>query len=90
LIWQFLLVSTTGREPTEEVAMNQDQAKGKFDQLKGKIKETWGRLSDDDVALYNGKQEQFYGKLQEKYGLAKEEAKDRMKEMERSYNDRAA
>ncbi len=70
--------------------MNQDQVSGKFDQLKGKIKETWGRLSDDDIALYNGKQDQFFGKLQEKYGLAKEEAENQLKEMEKTSHNRAA
>lgn len=62
--------------------MNKDQVEGNWNQFKGKIKETWGKLTDDDVALYNGKREQFFGKLQEKYGLAKEEAEERVKEME--------
>jgi uncharacterized protein YjbJ (UPF0337 family) len=68
----------------QEASMNQDQTKGKFDQLKGKLKETWGRLTDDELALYNGKRDQFFGKLQEKYGLAKEEAQDRLDEIEKS------
>lgn len=57
---------------------------GKFDQVKGKIKETWGRLTDDDIALYDGKKDQFFGTLKEKYGIAKEEAQDRMNEIESS------
>lgn len=74
--------------------MNQDQTKGKFEQLKGKMKETWGRLTDDDLTLYEGKRDQFFGKVQEKYGLLREEAEDRVREMEASCtscdSDRAA
>jgi len=66
----------------KEVPMNQDQAKGKFQQLKGKLKETWGRLSDDEIALYEGQRDQFFGKLKEKYGLAREEAEERIREIE--------
>jgi uncharacterized protein YjbJ (UPF0337 family) len=60
--------------------------------MKGKLKESWGRLTDDDVALYNGKRDQFLGRLQEKYGLMKEEAEDRVKQLEASCNssDKAA
>jgi uncharacterized protein YjbJ (UPF0337 family) len=67
-----------------EEAMNQDQAKGKFQQLKGKLKETWGRLNDDEIALYEGQRDKFFGKLQEKYGLMREEAEKRIIEMERA------
>ena len=73
----------------QEASMNQEQTKGTFDQFKGKLKETWGRLTDDEIALYNGKRDQFFGKLEEKYGLAKEEAEDRLKEIERSANYRS-
>jgi len=69
---------------TEEDVMNQDQVKGKSTQLKGKLKETWGRLTDDEVSLYEGQRDQFFGKLQEKYGLMREEAEDRIREMERA------
>jgi len=67
-------------------SMNQDQTKGKFDQLKGKLKESWGRLTDDEIALYNGQRDRFFGKLEEKYGLAREEAEDRLKQIEQSCN----
>jgi uncharacterized protein YjbJ (UPF0337 family) len=68
----------------KEDIMNQDQIKGKSQQLKGKLKETWGRLSDDELSLYEGRRDQFFGKLQEKYGLMREEAEDRIREMERA------
>jgi len=67
----------------EEASMNQEQATGKFDQLKGKLKETWGRLTDDEIALYAGKRDQFFGKLEEKYGVAKEDAEEKIREMDR-------
>ncbi len=66
--------------------MNTDQVKGNFEQLKGKIKESWGRLSDDDVALYNGKREQFLGKVKEKYGIMREEAEEKLKDLEEGCN----
>jgi uncharacterized protein YjbJ (UPF0337 family) len=64
--------------------MNTEQTHGQFTQLKGKLKETWGRLTDDDIALYEGQREQFFGKLEEKYGVAKKEAENRIKELEKS------
>jgi uncharacterized protein YjbJ (UPF0337 family) len=75
-----------------EDTMNQDQISGKFEQMKGQLKAPWGRLTDDDVALYNGNREKFFGTLQEKYGIEREEAEDRIRELDRSVarNDRAA
>jgi len=70
--------------------MNQEQIKGQFDQLKGKIKQTWGRLSDDDIALYNGHQDEFFGKVEEVYGIAKEEAQERLRDLQESGSNRAA
>jgi uncharacterized protein YjbJ (UPF0337 family) len=64
--------------------MNEEQIKGKADQFLGKLKETYGRLSGDELALYNGKREQFVGKVTEKYGIAKQEAEDKLKELEAS------
>jgi uncharacterized protein YjbJ (UPF0337 family) len=63
-------------------AVNQDQVKGKSDRMLGRIRETWGRLTDDEVVLYSGKRDQFFGKLEEKYGLLREEAEDRLRELE--------
>jgi uncharacterized protein YjbJ (UPF0337 family) len=71
---------------TKGESMNKEQAEGKFEQLKGKIKETWGKLSDDDVMLYNGQREQFFGKLKEHYGFAKEEAEQKLKALEESFD----
>jgi len=63
--------------------MNEEQIAGKAIQIKGRIKEAWGRLSDDEIALYDGKREQFLGKLKEKYGIVREEAEDRLKQLEK-------
>jgi uncharacterized protein YjbJ (UPF0337 family) len=70
--------------------MNTEQVEGKFDQLKGEIKKTWGKLTDDDIELANGNATKFYGVLKEKYGLTKEEAEERLNDMKKSYNDKAA
>lgn len=64
--------------------MNKQQVDGKFEQLKGALKKTWGKLTDDEIMFYNGKQDQFFGKLQEKYGVAKEDAEERIKDLEKS------
>ena len=69
--------------------MNEEQLAGKAIQVKGRIKEAWGRLSDDDIALYDGKREQFLGKLKEKYGIVREEAEDRLKQLEKMSKEHA-
>lgn len=74
--------------------MNQDQVEGQFDQLKGEFKKTWGKLTDNDLMLYKGNRDKFFGKLQEYYGIAREEAENRVKAIEKSCSscssDRAA
>jgi uncharacterized protein YjbJ (UPF0337 family) len=69
--------------------MNKDQTHGKYQQVKGKLKETWGRLTDDDIALYEGQRDQFFGKLEEKYGLMREEAEERVREIESDHQKAA-
>lgn len=64
--------------------MNKDQLTGTFDQLKGKIKEEWGELTNDEIALYNGQRDQFFGKLKARYGLAREEAQEQMRLIEKA------
>ncbi|PTU30481.1 CsbD family protein [Stenotrophobium rhamnosiphilum] len=61
--------------------MNKDTVKGEWKQLSGKIKQKWGELTDDDLKQAEGNQEHLLGKLQEKYGLAKEKAKEQLKDL---------
>jgi len=61
--------------------MNKDTVKGEWKQLSGKIKQKWGELTDDDLKQAEGNSEHLLGKLQEKYGLAKEKAKEQLKDL---------
>ncbi|WP_068858655.1 CsbD family protein [Perlucidibaca aquatica] len=60
--------------------MNKDTIKGDWKQLSGKIKAKWGELTDDDLKQSEGNSEYLLGKLQEKYGLAKDKAKQHLKD----------
>jgi uncharacterized protein YjbJ (UPF0337 family) len=64
--------------------MNEDTIKGKWKQLKGSMQEKWGKLTNDDLDVAEGNSEYLAGKIQERYGMAREEAKDAVKEFERS------
>lgn len=61
--------------------MNKDTVKGEWQQLSGKIKQKWGQLTDDDLKEAEGDHEVLLGKLQEKYGIAKEKAKQQLKDL---------
>lgn len=61
--------------------MNKDTVKGDWKQLSGKIKAKWGKLTDDDLKTAEGNQEHLFGKLQEHYGIAKDKAKEMLKEI---------
>lgn len=61
--------------------MNKDTIKGDWKQLSGKIKAKWGELTDDDLKQSEGNSEYLLGKLQEKYGLAKDKAKQHLKDV---------
>jgi uncharacterized protein YjbJ (UPF0337 family) len=61
--------------------MNEDTVKGKWKQVSGKIKEKWGKLTDDDMTQAEGNHDYLVGKLQEHYGLAKDKAKQQLKDI---------
>ena len=61
--------------------MNEDTVKGNWKQLSGKIKQKWGKLTDDDLTRAEGNNEFLLGKLQEHYGIAKDKAKQHLKDM---------
>lgn len=64
--------------------MNEDRIEGKWKQLKGNIQEKWGKLTNDDLDVAEGNAEYLAGKIQERYGIARDEAKDAVREFERS------
>ncbi|MGH8506103.1 MAG: CsbD family protein [Stenotrophobium sp.] len=61
--------------------MNKDIIKGDWKQLSGKIKQKWGELTDDDLKQAESNSEHLLGKLQEKYGLAKDKARQQIKDL---------
>ncbi|MEZ5463029.1 CsbD family protein [Dokdonella sp.] len=64
--------------------MNEDRIEGKWKQLKGSIQEKWGKLTNDDLDVAEGNTEYLAGKIQERYGIARDEAKEAVREFERS------
>ncbi len=64
--------------------MNEDRIKGNWKQFKGRIKAKWGELTDDDLDVAEGNRDYLVGRLQERYGIAKDEAKERIREFERN------
>jgi uncharacterized protein YjbJ (UPF0337 family) len=63
--------------------MNQDKIEGQWKQLRGKLKTRWGKLTDDDLDVAEGNTDYLTGKIQERYGIAKDEAKEQLREFER-------
>ncbi|MEE4185629.1 MAG: CsbD family protein [Gammaproteobacteria bacterium] len=64
--------------------MNNDRMEGKWHQVKGKVKAEWNELTDDDLDATEGRIEELAGKIQERYGIAKDKARERLNEINRS------
>lgn len=64
--------------------MNEDKIQGQWKQLHGKFKARWGKLTDDDLTTTSGSIEYLAGKLQERYGIARDEAKQQIREFDES------
>lgn len=64
--------------------MNRDIFEGNWKKFKGDIQEKWGKLTDDQLDQINGNREKFYGELQRTYGIAREEAEEQLKDLERN------
>lgn len=60
--------------------MNEDRIQGNWKQLSGKIKSKWGKLTDNDITYAEGNAEYLAGKLQERYGIARDEAKQQVRD----------
>ena len=61
--------------------MNKDQIKGRVEQTTGKIKEAAGKVVGNDKLKTEGQTDQVKGKVQAGYGDAKENAKDKAKDL---------
>jgi uncharacterized protein YjbJ (UPF0337 family) len=64
--------------------MNEDRIKGQWKQLAGKLKAKWGKLTNDDIDMAEGNSEYLAGKIQERYGIERDEAKQQVRDFERS------
>lgn len=67
--------------------MNWDIVKGNWDQAVGNIKKKYAELTDDDIAEAKADGEILAGKLQEKYGYTKDEAHEKVAEIEADIKD---
>ncbi|HJR12643.1 MAG TPA: CsbD family protein [Rhodanobacteraceae bacterium] len=63
--------------------MDEDRIKGQWKQLRGKLKTRWGKLTDDDLDVAEGNADYLAGRLQERYGIAKDEARQQLRDFER-------
>ena len=61
--------------------MNKDQIKGRVEQVTGQVKETAGKVVGNDRLETEGKAERLKGKVQAGYGDAKEDVKDKAKDL---------
>ena len=61
--------------------MNKDQVKGRVEQASGKVKEVAGKVVGNDRLKTEGVGDQVKGKVQAGFGDAKENAKDKAKEL---------
>ena len=66
---------------------NQDQIKGKWKEIKGELRNTWGKITDDEFEQTKGDAEAISGLIQQKYGESKENLKDRLDKIYRTYGD---
>ncbi|MGH8116043.1 MAG: CsbD family protein [Rhodanobacteraceae bacterium] len=63
--------------------MKEDKIKGQWKQLHGKLKARWGELTDDDLTVADGSTEYLAGTLHERYGIARDKAKEQIREFDR-------
>jgi uncharacterized protein YjbJ (UPF0337 family) len=57
---------------------------GEWKQRRGKAVHHWGKVMNDDLAAIAGKYEELVGRLQERYGIAREEAKQQVKDFKKT------
>ena len=61
--------------------MNKDQIKGRVEQATGTVKEAAGKVVGNDKLRTEGKADQIKGKVQAGYGDARENVKDKAKNL---------
>jgi uncharacterized protein YjbJ (UPF0337 family) len=69
----------------EEIEMNENILKGKWNQLKGEVKQRWGELTDDELEQVEGRRDKLIGLLQERYGYTVDRAEDEVDELLTEY-----
>jgi uncharacterized protein YjbJ (UPF0337 family) len=62
--------------------MNTDIIQGKWKQLSGQIKQEWGKLTNNDLDVIEGNRDYLVGKLQERYGIARDQAREQVRQFE--------
>lgn len=62
--------------------MNGDKARGQWKQLRGELKTRRGKRTAGDVAAASGSADDLAGKLQERYGIARDEARQQVRDFE--------
>ncbi|NDK10243.1 CsbD family protein [Candidatus Gracilibacteria bacterium] len=62
--------------------MNWDIVEGKWEQAKGHIRKKFNELTDDEIDEAKADGQILSGKLQEKYGWTKEEADDKVNDIQ--------
>jgi len=67
--------------------MNWDIIKWNFEQFTGILKKKYAEFTDDEIAEIEANGEILAGKLQEKYGYTKDEAEEKVQELEDEIND---
>jgi len=67
--------------------MNWDIISGNWEQAKGHIKKKFAELTDDEIAEAKADGEILMGKLEEKYGYTKDEAHEKVAEIEAEMKD---
>ncbi len=73
--------------------MHEDLTGKRMELIYAEIKKTWDKLTDAEVKYYNGRQGLFYEKLQQKYNISQDEARKRMRAIEKicgKYEESAA
>lgn len=62
--------------------MNWDIVEGKWEQAKGHIKAKYADMTDNEIDEAKADAQVLSGKMQEKYGWSKEEADDKVSELQ--------
>jgi uncharacterized protein YjbJ (UPF0337 family) len=62
----------------EDIMLNEDTIKGKWNEIKGEIRTQWGKMSDDELEKSSGNLTSIAGLIQQRYGAKKEEVQEKL------------